>query len=268
MTATHRVIGTGVARSDGPDKVTGLGKYSLDVTIPGTLWAKVLRSPYPHARVVKVDASRALELPGVQAVLTPDEVAGLRTGKRLLDEPVLAWDKVLFIGDKVAAVAAEDEDIAEQALALIDVEYEPLPAYTDAESAMSVGATPLHDAWPDNPDLPGVGAAPGALHGIEVGDIDLVGRVLAVRVGLHADEAAEAMHQIEHHVDFMLRQQSFQGPHADAVVSRVPARLALLMRARVPQLPHVVRDPRLQLAALQPERLDVRLQNTRQPQVT
>ena len=163
MTATHRVIGTSVARSDGPDKVTGLGKYSLDVTIPGTLWAKVLRSPYPHARVVKVDASRALELPGVQAVLTPDEVAGLRTGKRLLDEPVLAWDKVLFIGDKVAAVAAEDEDTAEQALALIDVEYEELPAVLTSDEARASGAPILHPDFNTYTNIPAPQETPSNL---------------------------------------------------------------------------------------------------------
>ena len=163
MTTTHRVIGTGVARSDGPDKVTGRGKYSLDVTIPGTLWAKVLRSPYPHARVVKVDATRALELPGVHAVLTPDEVAGLRTGKRLLDEPVLAWDKVLFIGDKVAAVAAEDEDTADQALALIDVEYEELPAVLTSDEARAADAPILHPEFNTYTNIPAPQETPSNL---------------------------------------------------------------------------------------------------------
>ena len=154
MTTTHRVIGTGVARSDGPEKVTGSGKYSLDVTVPGTLWAKILRSPYPHARIVRVDASRALALPGVQAVLTPDEVAGLRTGKRLQDEPVLAWERALFIGDKVAAVAADDEETAEEALSLIEVEYEELPAVATVDDARAPGAPVLHPDFNSYANVP------------------------------------------------------------------------------------------------------------------
>lgn len=144
MATIEQAVGAPVGRSDGPDKVTGRGKYSLDVVLPGTLWCKILRSPYPHARVVKIDASRALELPGVHAVLTPDEVLGLRMGKRLLDEPLLASDRALYIGDKVAAVAAEDEDIAEQALALIEVEYEELPAVFTAEQGRAGDAPILH----------------------------------------------------------------------------------------------------------------------------
>jgi CO/xanthine dehydrogenase Mo-binding subunit len=160
MTTTHRVIGKGVPRSDGLDKVTGRGKYSLDMTIPGTLWAKVLRSPFPHARIVKVDATRALQLPGVHAVLAPDEVIGLRTGKRLLDEPILAWDKVLFIGDKVAAVAAEDEEIAEQALALIEVEYEELPAVFKSDEARATDAPILHPDFNSYTNIPAAQETP------------------------------------------------------------------------------------------------------------
>ena len=154
MTTTHRVIGTGVPRSDGLDKVTGGGKYSLDMTLPSTLWAKVLRSPFPHARIVRVDASRALALPGVRAVLTPDEVAGLRTGKRLQDEPVLAWERALFIGDKVAAVAADDEETAEQALSLIDVEYEELPAVLTADDGRRPDAPILHPDFNSYANIP------------------------------------------------------------------------------------------------------------------
>ncbi|MDA1096139.1 MAG: xanthine dehydrogenase family protein molybdopterin-binding subunit [Chloroflexi bacterium] len=145
MTTTdYRVIGQPVARADGPEKVTGLGKYSIDVVPPGTLWAKVLRSPYPHARVVRVDTSRALALPGVRAVLTGEDVRGVRTGKRVWDEPVLAWDRVLFIGDKVAAVAADDEETAEMALGLIVVEYEELPAVFGFDDTLAPGAPLLH----------------------------------------------------------------------------------------------------------------------------
>ena len=144
MTSFEKVVGQPVGREDGPDKVTGKGKYSLDVVLPDTLWCKILRSPYPHASIKSIDTSKALKLPGVVAILTPDEVQGLRFGKRLIDEPVLAWDKALYIGDKIAAVAAETEDIAESALSLIEVEYEELPAAMTMDDSMQEGAPILH----------------------------------------------------------------------------------------------------------------------------
>ncbi len=143
-TAQQPAVGAPIGRSDGPDKVTGRGHYSLDVTLPGTLWCKILRSPYPHARIISINASAALALPGVHAVLTPDDVHGIRMGKRLIDEPLLTYDAARYIGDKIAAVAAEDEDIAEQALALINVEYEELPAAATMNEALAAGAPIIH----------------------------------------------------------------------------------------------------------------------------
>src|SRR5688572_31847631 len=97
--ATRKVVGQPIARQEGPDKVTGATKYSADVILPGMLFGKVLRSPYPHARIVSIDASGAWDVPGVRAVLTGKEIPGLYQGKRLRDMPVLAWDEVRFIGD-------------------------------------------------------------------------------------------------------------------------------------------------------------------------
>ena len=143
-TTERRVIGQPIARSDGPDKVTGHGVYSLDVTLPGFLWAKVLRSPFPHARIVRVDATVARALPGVHAVLLPHQTKDMRWGKAIQDLPVLASERVLFIGDPVAAVAAEDEDIAQQALDLIQIDYEEVPAVFTIEGAMASGAPIIH----------------------------------------------------------------------------------------------------------------------------
>ena len=157
MTVTKKAVGTSVAREDGPDKVTGRGKYSLDIVLPDTLWCKILRSPYAHAKIKNIDASRALAMPGVVAVLTGEEVKGLRFGKRLIDEPILAWDKVLYIGDKIAAIAAETEDIAESALSLIDVEYEELPAAVTLDEAKTEQAPILH------PDFNSYDGVPKAL---------------------------------------------------------------------------------------------------------
>ncbi len=143
--ATYSTIGQPVPRIEGPDKVTGATRYAADVLLPGTLWCKVLRSPLPHARIVRIDTRRAAALPGVRAVLTgADLPPDTRVGRRMRDMPVLATDRVRFVGEKVAAVAAEDPDIAEEAVTLIDVEYEELPAVFDPLEAMQPGAPLLH----------------------------------------------------------------------------------------------------------------------------
>lgn len=142
--ATFKVIGQPTARVEGPEKVTGAAKYGIDALLPGTLWCKVLRSPHPRARILNVDASKALALPGVHAVVTGADVRGLRTGNMYRDEPLLAWDVANFAGEKVAAVCAEDDDTAERALALIDVTYEPLTPLLSAQEAVKPDAPLLH----------------------------------------------------------------------------------------------------------------------------
>jgi CO/xanthine dehydrogenase Mo-binding subunit len=124
--------------------VTGATQYTADVALPGTLWGRALRSPLPHARIVRIDTSRAQQVPGVHAVLTGADVRGIRYGRRLFDVPVLAEDRVRFAGERVAAVAAEDRDTADEALALIDVEYEELPAVFDPLEALADDAPILH----------------------------------------------------------------------------------------------------------------------------
>lgn len=113
-------------RVDGLEKVTGAAKYAADFTRPGMLHAKVLRSPFPHARIVSIDASRARALPGVRVVLTGQDIPDCRVGRSMRDMPVLARERVRFVGEKVAAVAAEDQETAEEALDLIDVDYSPI----------------------------------------------------------------------------------------------------------------------------------------------
>ena len=145
---TYSVVGRPVAREDGPDKVSGRTKYPADILLPGLLWGKVLRSPFPHARVIRIDASRALSLPGVHAVVTGKDVADMRVGRSVLDAPLLAEGRVRFVGEKVAAVAADDPDTAEEALTLIEVEYEELPAVFDPVEAMQPGAPLVHEGPP------------------------------------------------------------------------------------------------------------------------
>ncbi|MEU7486181.1 xanthine dehydrogenase family protein molybdopterin-binding subunit [Streptomyces sp. NPDC042319] len=150
MSTAPATVGAAAPRHHAALKVSGAARYTADVRLPGMLHAKVLRSPHPHARLVSVDADRARALPGVHAVLTRDDLAGLDPyyGFFIKDQPVVAVDKVRYAGDVVAAVAAEDEATALRALALIDVAYEPLPALTDIEAALAPDAPELFEEKP------------------------------------------------------------------------------------------------------------------------
>ncbi len=152
-----RVVGKAVPRVEGEDKVSGKTLYAADVAIAGALWGKVLRSPLPHAKIVKVDASRAKALPGVRAALTGEDLPAVYVGSRMKDMPVLARERVRFVGDPVAAVAAESPAIAEEALSLIEVEYRELPIVSDPLEAMRPGAPLIHEnrsAYKNAPAVP------------------------------------------------------------------------------------------------------------------
>lgn len=148
MAKSSSIIGAAVGRVEGADKVSGQALYGADVHFPDTLWGKILRSPYAHARIVKIDTAKAWQVPGVKAIVTGKDEPEHYQGKSIRDIPVLCWDKVRYIGDKVAAVAAESRDAAEEAVSLIDVEYEELPAVFDVLDAMKPGAPVLHDNAP------------------------------------------------------------------------------------------------------------------------
>ncbi len=139
------IIGAPVPQIEGPAKVTGRTRYAADVDLPGMLWGKILRSPHPHARILSIDASAAWSVPGVKAVVTGQDAPGHLMGKVLRDMPVLCWDKVRYIGDRVAAVAAETLEAAEEAILLIEVDYELLPAVFDPMEAMKPDAPLIHD---------------------------------------------------------------------------------------------------------------------------
>lgn len=151
QTPDFSVIGKSVPLMDGAAKVTGRALYADDMKMPGMLYGKLLRSPHPHARILRIDTSRALALPGVKAIITgrdaPVKYGVLPLGQ---DETAMATDKVLYVGHEVAAVAAITEEIAEAALDLIDVEYEILPAYLDAKSAMAATDIWIHNDKPNN----------------------------------------------------------------------------------------------------------------------
>jgi len=140
------VVGKSVIRKDALDKVLGKTQFAADIKLPGMLYAKILRSKVPHAILKSVDTSAAESLPGVYAVLTAKDVPGSNShGIILKDEPVLAHDKIRKIGEPLAVVAAESEKIAEQALALITVEFEEIPAVFDPEEAMKPDAPKVHE---------------------------------------------------------------------------------------------------------------------------
>jgi CO/xanthine dehydrogenase Mo-binding subunit len=139
-----QVVGRPTPRVEGEQKVTGKALYSADLKLPNTLWGRCLRSPVPYARIKRIDTDKALQVPGVKAVITGQDVPGLRIGRCIYDTPVLADGIVRFIGEKVAAVAAESKLAAEQALELIEVEYQELEPLLDPVVALKDDATVLH----------------------------------------------------------------------------------------------------------------------------
>ena len=144
MTTTYRVLGRPTPRVDGVEKVTGAGRYTGDIHLPGMLWGKTLRSPYPHAQIKRIDVSQARSALGVHAVLIGEELKGILYGNGFMDTPVLPHGRVRYAGEPVAAVAAVDEEAAQCALELIEVEYKELPAVFSPEEAMAKGAPILH----------------------------------------------------------------------------------------------------------------------------
>ncbi len=129
-------IGKSIHNVNATAKVTGRAKYCSDMEFPGMLYGKAKRSPYAHARIISIDTSKAERLPGVKTVIVGgEETCPFRYGAGVGDEFVLAREKALFVGDPVAAVAAESEEIAQEAVDLIEVEYEELPAVFDGDEA-------------------------------------------------------------------------------------------------------------------------------------
>jgi len=153
---------------DGMAKVTGRAVYTFDVKLPGMLYGKILRSPHPHAKILNIDTSKAERLIGVRAVLTGKDTLGIKQGcwrrfKELCDEEILTRDKARYIGDPIAAVAATDEDTTEEAMNLIEVDYEPLPAVFDPMEAIKEGAPEIHEGVARNMNI---------TRHIEWGDVD------------------------------------------------------------------------------------------------
>lgn len=153
------VVGKSVPRVDAFEKVTGKAKYCADFRIPGMCYGKLLRSPHPHARIVRIDTSKAEKLYGVRAVLTGKDAPDNLTGMFIKDQYVIARDVVRYVGEPVAGVVADTEEVADEALELIDVEYEQLPAIFDPEEAMKVNPSVII-----HPNLPQYARVTGKFH--------------------------------------------------------------------------------------------------------
>jgi CO/xanthine dehydrogenase Mo-binding subunit len=222
MAMAHRIVGQPIARLDGIDKVTGAARYTGDVTLPGLCWGKALRSPLPHARIVRIDTSKAKALPGVLGVLTARDLPDVLVGRRMFDMPVLARDRVRFIGEKVAVVAAVDPDVAEEAVALIEVEYDDLPAVFDPVAAIEPGAPVVHDD-------------PGAYEGAPAErPHPNVQSVLRFKLGDVEAGFREASRVFEHTFTTQLAHQGYLEPHAGVVALDADGRVQVWASNKMP----------------------------------
>jgi CO/xanthine dehydrogenase Mo-binding subunit len=197
-----RSVGASVPRLEGVLKVSGRARFGADEVLPGMLWCAFVRSPLAHARIASIDVSRAEDLRGVQAVITGRDIPSKRWGRRLQDVPVLAVDRVRFIGEKVVAIAADTRAAAEEAARLVDVEYEELPAVFDAQSALR-GDVLIHDPAAGYEDAPASwGKAPNVQSWVTLshGDVERA--------------FAEADHIIEHEFRTQAVHQGYIEPHA------------------------------------------------------
>lgn len=152
MSTQFDVIGKRFPRKDAPAKATGQAQFVDDMVFPDMLWGAILQSPHAHARIINIDISKAEALPGVKKVITAKDVPGTKYGvsPARYDETVFAIDRVRYVGDEIAAVAAVDLETALEAVSLIKVDYEPLPALLTPDEALAEGAPWIHDEFPNN----------------------------------------------------------------------------------------------------------------------
>jgi CO/xanthine dehydrogenase Mo-binding subunit len=217
------VIGTSAPRIEGALKVTGAARFGADASAPDMLWCRFVRSPLSHARIRSIDTTRAQTVDGVHAVLTAHDIPSRLWGRRLQDVPVLAQDRVRFIGEKVAAVAAVDPRTAERAAALVEVDYEELPAVFDAETALrgEVLIHPADAAYQDAP--PSWGRQPNVQSWVTLqhGDVE--------RALVEADRV------IEHEFHTRPVHQGYLEPHAYFVRADASGQVQLSVPNKMPR---------------------------------
>jgi len=242
QTQQFRVVGTDVPRIEGRDKVTGATRYAVDVKLPGLLCVRVLRSQVAHARLLRVDASAARRVPGVHAVLTGADLGALRIGVAIKDMPVLCTERVRYVGDPIAAVAADSVECAEEALGLIEVEYDELAAVFDAENAIEDDAPLIHPeraSYAGAPELPTVPNVQG-YNVIQKGDVE------------QAFATADLV--FEHTFRTPASHQGYLEPRACVVDVREDGSVRVWSSC---QSPYALRDALARLAQLPPEQVVV-----------
>jgi CO/xanthine dehydrogenase Mo-binding subunit len=233
-------VGESVARVDGIPKVTGEFAYSSDLQAAGMLWGHTVRSPHAHARIVSIDSSGAVGMPGVHAVLTHDDVPGAkRYGLEFPDQPVLAYERVRYFGEPVALVAAEHPEQARRAAERIRVEYEPLELVTDPERALE--QEPLH------PDRPTMG------HGYRDDPRPNVVRSLVIR---HGDPEADGDVTVSALYEIGIQDQAFLGPESGLAVPDGEGGVDIYVAT---QWLHVDRDQVAPCLNLAPEQVRIHL---------
>ena len=227
-------------RADAVPKVVGEFAYSSDLHAAGMLWGQTVRSPHAHARILEIDISEAVAMPGVHAVLTNDDVPGRKTyGLEFADQPVLAFDRVRYFGEAVAVVAAEEPEQARRAAAAVRVEYEPLEPVTDPERATEM--EPLH------PDRPTMG------HGYRDDPRPNVVRSMVVRRG---DPDAEADVSVEGVYEIGQQDQAFLGPESGIAIPDGEGGVDIHVAT---QWLHVDRDQVAPCLDLEPEQVRIHL---------
>jgi CO/xanthine dehydrogenase Mo-binding subunit len=233
-------IGERVLRDDAVPKVTGEFEYASDLSAPAMLWGDTLRSPHAHARIVEIDVSAALRVYGVHAVLTHADVPGARHyGLEFADQPVLAIDRVRYVGEPVAVVAAEHPEQAREALAAIAVEYEPLEPVVDMERALE--QAPLH------PDRPTMG------HGYRDDPRPNVVRHMVIR---HGDPDTEGEVVVTGEYELGIQDQAFLGPESGLAVPDGEGGVDVFVAT---QWLHVDRDQVAPCLGLRPEQVRIHL---------
>jgi CO/xanthine dehydrogenase Mo-binding subunit len=220
--AEFKVVGTSPNRMGGIDRVIGNGVYGIDLMLKDQLHGAILRSQYAHAKIVSIDTSEAEALPGVHAVVTAADAPDVRYGRSYIDRYILARHKVRFMGDPVAAVAADTPAIAKQALKKIKVVYEPLPVVIDAEEAMKPDAPTLHEDMPLPKNLP---------EGVKVKNVC---GFAAVRVGDPEKAMAEADVVVDEVYETKMIHPQYLEPRMAAAQMEPNGRLTIWANAQAP----------------------------------